>query len=327
MRRYLEDLLAGVYPERRDVAVEGVVEIEGGWETTVYGFELRYREDGASTTTPLIARFYPGPRGAQRAAREGAILRAVSRAGIPVPAVEGEWLEPSPFGTALVVMERVLGVALSGELIRSHDLVTEMARCLVALHQVPISAVFDAHVEPFAEPGFVASEVGAMAEAIDRYGLDEFEPLAGWLSGFAPVEHAPSVLHNDYHPDNIIVRDRGAGLAILDWSFAGVGDYRLDLAWSAFWTGQMTGSDVRRRFLAAYGEVAGRSIDDLDYFEVVKLGARLLTIALWLKEAVELPVPKITAATLRGDYRPTIWAVYRRFRELTAIRVPIFEQL
>lgn len=327
MQSLLEQLIAGAHPDRERVTVEHISEITGGWETTIYRFDVSYEADGAVHTAGLVARFYPGSSGPERATREAAVLRAVADTGTPVPGVVLQSSQPSPFGTAILITDFVPGRMLV-EVLRAQDApVAEMADRLVELHRLPVSAVFNDRVAPFAEPGFVSDRPEAIAGAADRYGLTEFRPLIEWLAAEAPAEQRePSVLHNDYHPQNLIVTDRG-GLVILDWSFAGLGDHRLDLAWSALWTGEMAGDHARAAFLAAYEAEAGRPIIDLDYYEALKLGARLLTISLWLRGAVVPPVHKITAEVIRGDYRPTVLTVYGRFQQVTGIRLPVIESL
>lgn len=318
MRDYLERLIRAEDPERPDVRVEQIAELEGGWETAIYSFDAG---------DPLVARFYAGERGAARAVREAAVLGATAAAGVPVPTVVLVATEPSPFGTAVLVMERVEGVSLAGAPAGSESLISRMAEHLAALHRVPIDDVFGSGVRRFDEPGFVKADVGTITAAIGDYGLSEFDPLIGWLGGAMPPPQHESVLHGDYHPENIIVGEGGSGLTILDWSFADVGDYRLDLAWSALWTGTMAGERARDTFLKDYGEAAGGPIDDLEYFEVLKLGARLVTVASWLGGSVEPPVEKITPAAIRSGYRETIMTVYERFRELTSIRLSLIERL
>lgn len=60
---------------------------------------------------------------------------------------------------------------------------------------------------------------------------------------------------------------------------------------------------------------------------MLRLGARLLTIALWLDGAVELPVPKLTKSAIVGEYKPTLMTVYERFQELTGIGLRLFDQM
>lgn len=326
MRDYLERLLAGNLPSATGIRVENLAEIEGGWETDIYRFDLAYRQSGESHSTELVARFYAGPRGADRAIREAAVLRAIARAGIPVPEVEFESVEASQHGTAVVVMERVSGQVLANTL-GSDELIAQMARSLAAVHRLPVTEVFGGQSQPFAEPGFVPPDVASMAAAVDRHGLAEFRPVIDWLTASGPVEHEPCVLHNDYHADNIIVRDRDGGLVIIDWSFAAAGDYRLDLAWTALWTGAAGGSDSRTKLLAAYEEAANNAVTDLEYFEALKLGSRLLTVSSWLTGSVAPPVAKITRSAIRTDYKPTLMTVYERFHEVTGIPIPLLENL
>lgn len=327
MQSLLEQLIARSHPDRKHVTAEHISEITGGWETAIYRFDVSYETDGAVHTTRLVARFYPGSLGPERAAREAAVLGAVARTGTPVPGVVLQSSQPSRFGTAVLITEFVPGRMLLDVLQSGEAPVTEMAERLVELHQIPVSAVFNDQASPFTEPGFVPDRPEAIAETAHRYGLSEFDPLNAWLMAEAPAGlREPSVLHNDYHPQNLIVTDR-AGLVILDWSFAGLGDHRLDLAWSALWTGEMAGDTTRTAFLAAYEVAAARPITDLGYYEALKLGARLLTISLWLRGAVEPPVHKITAEAIRGDYRPSVLTVYERFHQVTGIRLPVIERL
>jgi aminoglycoside phosphotransferase (APT) family kinase protein len=327
MQSLLEQLIVQSHPDREHVTAEHISEITGGWETAIYRFDVSYEAAGAAHTAKLVARFYPGALGPDRATREAAVLRAVASKGTPVPGVVLQSSQPSPFGTAVLITEFVPGRILVDVLQAGDAPVAEMAERLVELHRIPASTVFNDRVAPFAEPGFVSDRPEAIARAADRYGLVEFRPLIAWLMAEAPAERRePSVLHNDYHPRNLIVTGRDR-LVILDWSFAGLGDHRLDLAWSALWTGEMVGDSTRAAFLAAYEVAAGRPITDLDYYEALKLGARLLTISLWLRGAVEPPVHKITAEAIRGDYRPTVLAVYERFHQVTGIRLPVIERL
>ena len=60
---------------------------------------------------------------------------------------------------------------------------------------------------------------------------------------------------------------------------------------------------------------------------MLKLGARLITIALWLDEDVEIPVPKITKDSIRNEYKVHVLNVYDRVKEITRLEIPLFEGL
>lgn len=323
MRRYLEELIRGEFPARHGVRVRNVAEIEEGWERSIYAFDL---SDEGTESEPLVARFYQGPNGGRRAAWEAAVLRAVARAGVPVPRVELASADGSQYGTAVVVMERIHGLPLAAALAGSPSLAVAMARALAALHRIPVESVFDDSLRPFTEPEFIAPDVKTMTAAVDRYELVEFGPLIERLHASAPADDRPCVLHNDYTPENIVVGEDGS-LAILDWSFAGVGDYRLDVAWSALWTEARAGSGPRAEFLGAYEETVGHPLESIEYYEALRLGARLMTIVAWLDDAIEFPAIKVTKDVIYGDYKPTVAAVYERFRDVTGVRLTRIEQL
>jgi aminoglycoside phosphotransferase (APT) family kinase protein len=314
----LEAVIAAAYPGRSDITISALAEIEHGWETTIYRFDLSYEEDGATRTRALVAKRYPGPDGGARAGREAAVLEAVGRAGLPVPRIE-------LVSDRTLVMERAPGALLADQITETE--VAGMARLLAGLHRVPVSSVFTDGLEPFSDPAFVEPDPAAMSTAIERFGLDDYRPLLDWLTRSPSRQLSPAVLHNDYHPENIIVEPVTGALTIVDWTFAGVGDPRLDLVWSALWTGAMAGSAARSKLLSAYAAAAGDTLEDLEHFEGLKLGSRLMTIEIWLDESVEPPVHKITPTALRGAYRSTVETVYQRFCEVTGLRLPGIEQL
>ncbi len=324
---YLETIFGRERPEWAELTSQNVVQFDGGWETDSYGLDISYREGGVERHKRLVARFYPGDRGAQLALRDAALLQNMSAAGVPVPGVELVSTEPSSYGTAVVVMERIDGSVLEQDLKGSDVRLADMARLLAAVHRLPIDAAFGDTATPFSSPSFVAPNAAAISNAVDRFGRNDFEPLLEWLTDSPPAERAPGIMHGDYHPGNIIVNKRTGDLIIIDWSFAGIGDHRLDLAWAALWTGAVGGAEARSALLSAYEMGTGEEIEDLAHFEALKLGARLLTVGLWLDSAVEPPIPKITEAAIRGGYRWTIMTVYERFRAVTGLRLDWVEQL
>ena len=135
------------------------------------------------------------------------------------------------------------------------------------------------------------------------------------------------LMHNDYHPQNLMLSSKDHQLTILDWSFVEIGDFRLELAWSALLFGVMFGEQYRLPLMEFYEEIRGRPIQHFKYFEVLKLTQRMLTIATWLDKSVTIPVPKITRDAIRGDYKIHVLNVYRRLKQILAYSLPTFENL
>ncbi len=333
--RYLKRLLAVESATNLQVTDRG--EITGGWETRIHAFAVGYLIDGEERSEELILRLFPGVRGAAQAVKEFVVMKQVARWGVATPRVDFVVTEKTPFGDPFIVMERVKGATMAdvlesapeGEVLR---LVRAMVDPLVRLHATPPNDLIPARPGAMTddEPGtFVPPDLGDMTIAVDRYGLHDFEPLLRWLE-VRSEEGAPGytcILHNDYHPLNMVVREGDGELTILDWSFAAAGDFRLDLAWSALLLGVTAGERYRDVFVERYEDISGRSVENLSYFEVLKLAARLVTIAVWLDESVVIPVSGITKQAIRNQYKIHVLNVYDRVKEITELQVPLFEGL
>ncbi len=54
---------------------------------------------------------------------------------------------------------------------------------------------------------------------------------------------------------------------------------------------------------------------------------RMLTIATWLDEAVEIQIPRITKQAFRADYKVHVLNLYRRLKEITGLEIRTIEEL
>ncbi len=332
---YLARLLATESVKNLRVYDRG--EITTGWETRIHAFAVDYLAGGEKRREELIVRVFPGVGGAAQARREFYIMRQVARRGVVAPRVDFVVTDETPFGDPFIVMERVRGENMADALAAAPEsevqrLVATMVDPLVRLHELPTSELIHPRYEASTdgEPiSFVPATEEDMRMAVDRYHLGHFKPLLMWLDsrkdGVRPGHTC--VLHNDYHPHNIVVREDDGQLVTLDWSFADIGDFRLDLAWSALLIGVAAGESYRDVFIERYQANSGRIVEDFSYFEVLKLGARLITIALWLEGSVVIPVSKITRQAIRNEYQVHVLNVYDRVKEITRLQIPLFEGL
>ena len=333
--RYLERLLAA--ESAKTLRVTDMGEITGGWETRTHAFAVGYVIDAEERSEELILRLFPGVHGAAQAVKEFAVMKQVARWGVPTPRVDFVVTEKTPFEDPFIVMERVKGSSMADLLEGAPErevlrLVGAMVDPLVRLHAMPPNDLIPAWPGAMIDDEpvtFVRPELADMRIAVDRYGLHDFEPLLRWLE--VRREESASgytcVLHNDYHPLNIVVREGDGELIVLDWSFADAGDFRLDLAWSALLLGVMAGERHRDVLIERYEDTSGRSVENFSYFEVLKLAARLVTIAVWLDESAVIPVSGITKQAIRNEYKIHVLNVYDRVKEITELQVPLFEGL
>ncbi len=326
------------YPNRKNISIGSVEEIIGGWETRIFSVAVMYELENDIARDDLILRLFQGPSSGMQAEKESDVMRRVARFGIPVPSIE-LLVTPEPGSeNAFVAMEKIRGSTLTSLLEKAslrekERLVRLMVAPFVRLHQIPWRAVVDnGNHDQSADGrglGSVKSMLAKMKHLMDRYELYEFELFVLWLEDRLELGASArlSVLHNDYHPGNILTREGSGELVIIDWSFADVGDYRLDLAWLALQLSVTLGPHYRDTMLQAYEEMAGTVLEHLEYFEALKFTARMLTIVTWLDGAVEIPVMKITRQAIREEYKVHVLNVYERLREITGMQLRSIENL
>lgn len=123
----------------------------------------------------------------------------------------------------------------------------------------------------------------AFLERIKKRELPGFEIAAAWLREHKPLDYIPGVMHGDYQFANVMYcHGTPARLAaIVDWEMGTVGDPKLDLGWvvhpwpedtsqaDGFSYVDMAGMPSRSEILAHYSDVAGRQVDDIDYYTVL----------------------------------------------------------
>jgi aminoglycoside phosphotransferase (APT) family kinase protein len=156
--------------------------------------------------------------------------------------------------------------------------------CLAALHAVDVSRVM------LGKPaGFLERQVNGWAERFDRAQtetLPQMDQLIRWLRDRLPESPAPTLVHNDYKLDNLMLdaSDPGRVEAVLDWEMATVGDPLVDLGCVMCYWPEAGDPPVRRDALSdittlpgwytraqlveRYARITGRDVSGLGYYEV-----------------------------------------------------------
>ncbi|MCA9674810.1 MAG: phosphotransferase family protein [Kofleriaceae bacterium] len=195
-------------------------------------------------------------------------------------------------GCRFYVMERRRGVILRKELPRELTLDAATARrlcellvdALAELHAVDYAA---AGLGTLGKPaGYVERQVRGWTE---RYGgsrtddIPAVTEVAAWLAAHLPPDGAPTLIHNDFKFDNLILTpalDRVTG--VLDWEMATVGDPLMDFGTAlGYWVEgtdsqpmQMMrfgptivpGMMTRAELCARYAERSGRDLGDVVFY-------------------------------------------------------------
>ncbi len=210
----------------------------------------------------------------------------------PRPILQVE--DDSVLGAPFYVMERVRGVVLRRKLPKGVELdaatnarlASAFIEQLAALHALPWEAIGLGAIAPKPE-GYVARQVSGWTKRWHGAKTDEvadIEAAAAWLAASQPPEAVPSLIHNDFKYDNLVLdeHDLTKIRGILDWEMATVGDPLMDLGTTlAYWVEagdppplvafafgptHLPGSPRRAEVAEAYAKKTGRSLEHIRFY-------------------------------------------------------------
>ena len=246
---------------------------------------------------PMVLRRPPlGPiqPGSNDMGRESRILMRLWKAFPLAPRCHHFADDPDIIGAPFFIMEFRPGLVIGGTMPdgmaadAGHGLGAMMVRTLAQFHAVdPVAIDLDTLGNP---TDFLARTLGGWVKRANAAWLGEppaaLPFLANWLGERRPADSPPTLLHNDFKLDNLILNpDTLAPVALLDWDMGTRGDPLWDLAVClAYWAepsdppcmlelDQMptAGHDFPSRadVAQAYADETGRDIADFRFHRVL----------------------------------------------------------
>jgi aminoglycoside phosphotransferase (APT) family kinase protein len=201
----------------------------------------------------------------------------------------------SVIGAPFYVMERRRGFVLNDRFPPEHPptealcarLSQSVVETLAQIHALDWRGV---GLGDFGYPeGFLARQVKRWIEAYARAQTDDLplvEPLTNWLSAHYPGEQSPTLIHNDFKLNNMLLSadDLTTPTAVLDWEMATIGDPLLDLAITlSYWVNPddpeelrtmlptvttLPGFISREAFMERYAKETGRDLSAMPFYLV-----------------------------------------------------------
>jgi aminoglycoside phosphotransferase (APT) family kinase protein len=229
-------------------------------------------------------------------AREFRVLQLVHPHFAEAPNAFHLCQDASVLGGVFFLMERRRGLVIRDDIppqlasqpTYSKELSETFIDCLVKLHAIDISKT---GLIALGKPeGFLQRQVQGWIDRWNRAKTEELpamDLLIRWLDDRKPQSPAPTLVHNDYKLDNVMIRfgclDRIE--AVLDWEMATVGDPLADLGltlcyWAWADAAQLRvrgvpaltaqpGWYTRDQFIQRYAERSGRNVSEIRYYEVL----------------------------------------------------------
>lgn len=218
---------------------------------------------------------------------------------IPKPLIYTD--DTSVIGAEFYLMERVKGLILRNRPPKGMGLTAEKMRTvskavmenLAELHAIDIYAT---DLIRLGKPeGYVQRQVEGWIGRYEKAATDPVPTMnqaAEWLRANLPRENSPSLIHNDYKYDNVVLNPENLSeiIAVLDWEMATVGDPLMDLGttlgyWAdadspevlkAFVLTAFPGNMSRQEAAECYAQASGKNIDNILFYYVFgcyKIGA------------------------------------------------------
>ena len=237
----------------------------------------------------------PIPPKAHDMGRESGILAKLNAAYPLAPRpyffTEDEGIIGAPF----YVMEKRTGTVLDESFPEGVEPDEELCRgvsrtvadTLVELHAVD---PWEAGLGDLGKPeGFLERQTRGWISRYDKAKTDEIREvgsLTEWLAANVPASPAPTIIHNDYKLNNLVLNPDGLTevRAVLDWEMATVGDPLFDLAVSlSYWVEPDDPDDLkavmptvtatpgfmtRKEIIDRYAEKSGRDLSEMHWYVV-----------------------------------------------------------
>ena len=228
-------------------------------------------------------------------AREYQVLRAVHPVFPLAPRALVLCEDPAVIGAVFFIMERRRGIVLrrelppaaAGDAELGPRLSAAFIDCLADLHSIDT-----ANIPLGKATGFLERQVRGWSERWERAKteeLPEMDQLARWLIEHIPASGPPTLVHNDFKLDNLMLDagDLSRIVAVLDWEMATTGDPLVDLGCTLCYWSQADDPQIRRETVSAvtasagwydrkrlverYAYRTGRDVSRVGYYEVFGL--------------------------------------------------------
>ena len=267
-------------------------------------FEVRQFPSGASNLTYLLKvgewegvlrrpPLGPVPPKAHDMGRESGILAKLNAVYPLAPKPYFFCEDEAVIGAPFYVMERRKGVVVDDSFPEGIDPTPELRRemsrtvadTLVELHAIDPK---EAGLENLGRPeGFLERQTQGWIGRYEKARTDdvpEAGPLADWLAKNVPESPPPTIIHNDFKLNNLVLapEDLTEVRAVLDWEMTTVGDPLFDLAVSlSYWAEPGDPEELkevlptvtsepgfwsRDEFMERYAEKSGRDLSEMHWY-------------------------------------------------------------
>jgi aminoglycoside phosphotransferase (APT) family kinase protein len=331
----LQAYYARAFPTKYEPEIRNLVNTTSGWVHRVYSFDVEYGPAGGCQYEKLILRICPAAVARAALVHEFHSLRQLHAVGYPVPRAWVLETDDTLFEQPFIIMERIEGQNLWSLLFdspeeRQQELLSLFCDLFVRLHKLDWRPFVEdtTHYEAGGAYVFVDQWLRGAHDFLEESDKPGFLPIVNWLEERRDDVPCPqlSVVHLDYHPDNVLLRPDGSAV-VVDWTSLDVGDPRLDLSKALCMMDFYQGAAWRTRTLQEYERQAGHKIEQIEWFDVATYTGRLFQAAALLSGEREKMGLLPAAATETEQQMGAVRRIYNHLLGITGVRIAEIEQL
>jgi aminoglycoside phosphotransferase (APT) family kinase protein len=126
--------------------------------------------------------------------------------------------------------------------------------------------------------------------------------------------------HNDYHPNNILLKDNGE-MVVIDWTGFAISDPRFDLAWSLMLANSYRDFQSRTIILDDYQNQIGSTVEKIEVFEALASIRRMVDVYISLTKGAERQGMRPAAVEAIREQIPAHMRVLARLTALSSYHV------
>src|SRR5437016_3867128 len=298
--------------ECRDAAyLAAPVRIQGGFDTTIFGFTLVHVPPPLQG--PLILRLSLANADPARVKLETIVQNTLADMDFPAPRVMVTESDATILGGPFMVMQRVPGKPL-GHAIEGFGAGSSFPRRLqllvnlpaiftgiieqwvdeqIRLHQLPVERLLQAVTAAGIDPRVITFEgqLARLRTIVERCALTGLEPGLAWLDHHRPTQAQAAICHGDFHPLNILA-DSGKPTGVIDWpnvviaepamdvgsAMANISAVPINVPWPLRLAAQAASGAALRRYERAYRARRPLDADAVRYYQVFRAVAQLVPV-------------------------------------------------
>ncbi len=321
--------LTKVFPSSETSTVDKFHKLQGA-DTETFSFSFNTNNH----TIPLILRVYR--RNSNRAKIEFSILSALKSRGISVPSPYLWKKNSETLSRSFLIMEQIPGKLLSDYIFHSNsdklkmEGITMFIREMVHIHNYDWRNelnnsfsfnILDIKSNPYV---YVYNLISFPKRMTSLHNINDLKPLIDWLDDNKVKTENLSLLHGDYHMNNVIITPQKK-LVVIDWADIKLGDFRHDLAFAIVATSS-AGTDVQETFVDLYQTYSDLQVTNIEYFLILSILHNLLRCYSALLNPQITGETEITKKMFLTTYRSYTTYLAKIVKNITGLRLPILEE-